>query len=289
MDDDFLTDRTLYLTEKKGLNVRRDGPSLWIWEKNKAGIRVPARTITRVFVIGNIKMDAGLICLFSENEVPVTFMNIKGETQAITIPYHGDRSRRALQQAKFLSQGRFRTDYLKWLAYFRSRLEVYSLKRMGISGQEIPSQDIQINSLFQAQIVSYKPGREMEWPVIKGVLENLATQAITSKIVKFGLDPHRGVRAGASNFSFVKDICYVFEPEIERQTLDVALTLKPFGQFNTTRKGGNLTKDGIKLVVHTFEQRRNFIGWFLGIFIDAFFDLMRGTWYEGKDEPWSVP
>ena len=59
-------ERTLYLNEKKGLVVMRDGPSLWIREKDKAGTRIPARLIDMVFIVGNIKMDAGTLMLLQK-------------------------------------------------------------------------------------------------------------------------------------------------------------------------------------------------------------------------------
>ncbi|MFN3531862.1 MAG: CRISPR-associated endonuclease Cas1, partial [Candidatus Brocadia sp.] len=68
-------DRTLYLNENTTLNVIRDGPSIVVKEGKKSGRRVPARMIQRVIITGNIKLETSLITLFTQNNVPVTFLD----------------------------------------------------------------------------------------------------------------------------------------------------------------------------------------------------------------------
>lgn len=54
-------DKTLYLTESgNDICVRRDGPSVWITTRDKAGQRAPGRLLGRVIIMGNVRLDAAL-------------------------------------------------------------------------------------------------------------------------------------------------------------------------------------------------------------------------------------
>ena len=99
-------ERTLYLNEKKGLEVLRDGPSVWVKEDGVAGRRIPARLIEHVIIMGNVRLDAGVITLFTENNIPITFMNNKGNEVALTIPFNHHYNTHYHDQRKILEKGK---------------------------------------------------------------------------------------------------------------------------------------------------------------------------------------
>jgi len=63
--------RTLYLFENDGITATLDGPSLWIERPLKAGQRIPLRLISRVFLVGEIKISSTAILALAEHNIPL--------------------------------------------------------------------------------------------------------------------------------------------------------------------------------------------------------------------------
>jgi len=98
--------RTLYLIEngKSFTTVSRDGPSVWIKTCQDSGRRVPVRFIDKVVIIGNVRIDVYSLILFTENQIPVLFMNNRSEEKAFILPYNHRlnnhyKSQRAMAQS----------------------------------------------------------------------------------------------------------------------------------------------------------------------------------------------
>jgi CRISPR/Cas system-associated endonuclease Cas1 len=116
--------RTLYLNENKGLTVLRDGPSVWIKEDGKAGRRIPARLVGRVVVIGNLRLEAGVITLFTQNDIPVTFINRRGDELAVAMPYNHHLPRHYEEQKIFLDVDENIERFKGWLYARRKETQI---------------------------------------------------------------------------------------------------------------------------------------------------------------------
>ena len=123
-------DKTLYILEKRGLEVLRDGPSIWIMENGKAGRRIPARLVSHVVIIGNVKMDAGTITLFTDNNVPVTFMSKNRGEIAVTIPHNHHLNSHSEEQKHLLARDGNIQRYNQWLQAERRRMQLKVVKKL---------------------------------------------------------------------------------------------------------------------------------------------------------------
>jgi CRISPR/Cas system-associated endonuclease Cas1 len=95
--------RTLYLNEGSSkLTVTRDGPSVLIKSDEIADRRIPVRLIGRVIIIGSVRLDADIITLFAEHNVPVIFMTRNSEESVVAIPYNHRLARHYEEQKIFM-------------------------------------------------------------------------------------------------------------------------------------------------------------------------------------------
>jgi len=122
--------RTLYLNENRGLRVRRDGPSIWIHWVERSGQRVPVRLISRVVIIGNVKLEAGAITLFTKNDIPVIFMSCSGEEEAVAIPYNHRLAKHYGEQKILFDAPENEKRYENWVETKRMVIQVNMLKRL---------------------------------------------------------------------------------------------------------------------------------------------------------------
>jgi hypothetical protein len=186
-------DRTLYLNQHAGLRVSRDGPSLWVEQRGCAGRRVPVRLIRRVFIAGNVALDAESLTVFAERGVPVTLMNHDGEPVAMVVGCAAGLFTRRAQQAAALEDPWKRDRLSAWLRAWErgrrlvlaSRLEPMTEARWRRDGVRTAEYDTWV--MQQARLRGASPrGRA----VFRAGLENLALEVITEA----GWDPHLGLR-----------------------------------------------------------------------------------------------
>ena len=123
--------RTLYLSENNNdLWILRDGPSVIIKSKERVSRRVPVRLLSRVVIIGNVRLDAGAITLFTENDVPVVFMNRAAEDVAVAIPYNHRLPTHYKEQRIFLESEENIERFENWANTKRMVIQVNMLKRL---------------------------------------------------------------------------------------------------------------------------------------------------------------
>src|SRR4030042_2462625 len=237
--------RTLYLNENKGLTVLRDGPSVWIKEDGKAGRRIPARLVGRVVIIGNLRLEAGGITLFTQNDIPVTFINHRGDELAVSMPYNHQLQRHYGEQKVFLDTEE-NIERFKGLLYARRKeTQINVIRRLsrGFAG------------LFTAKgfrekdycrfIDRFKPSNDEQWKVVSGVISNLFREMIIVCILKADLDPHLGVLHRRHNFSLALDICYILEAEIDMQCIQFLRTTRERGYMGRDKIGWAVLKQGM--------------------------------------------
>lgn len=268
-------DRTLYLNENRELTVFRDGPSIWVKENGKAGRRIPSRLVSRVVIIGNLRLEAGVVTLFTNNDIPVTFINHRGDAVAVAIPYNHHLPRHYEEQKVFLEAEGNIDRYKSWLYARRKKTQINVIKRISKGVAELFAKEGFREKDYQRFIERFKPFRDEQWKVIYGIVNNLFREMIIGSILRADLDPHLGVLHRRHNFSLALDICQILEPEIEIQCIQFLRTDRGKGYMLKDRIGWSVSKEGIKEIIHRFENRRKQIHTTVERLIDDIFELMR--------------
>lgn len=267
--------RTLYLNESAGdLYVKRDGPSVWVTARETAGRRVPARFLSRVVVMGNVKLDSGAITLFTEHDIPVVFMDNKAEETAMAIPYNHRLPSHYEEQKVFLESEENTVRYEEWAQAKRAVFQADALRRLdrSLSGQLTFGIG---EGNYQQVLSGLKPKSEDKWSVITGIINSLFRGIIMEHVLKADLDPHTGVVHRRHNFGFVLDICYIVGAESDiqavrffRDTGDVSLMERKNGDWR-------VTEPGMRDIIHRFENRRRRLSDIIATVLDEAFELMR--------------
>lgn len=271
------SDRTLYLNEKRGLVVTRDGPSLLIREKDKAGTRVPARLVNMVFVIGNIKMDAGAITLFTENNTPMTFMNRRGEAVGVVMPYNHTLPDHHEEQKRYIQRDENIEAFRKWITSLRRETQIVVMKKINWeTAQDFLSKGFREHD-YGDIINLHCLSKETEWKTIYGLANNLIMEMIIREIIASNLDPHMGILNRNCNFGFALDLCQIIQPEADLLTIRFFTSCRWHDFIVRTDKRCILTKDGWKNVVHLFENRKTVLVQRLDTILRGYFDLLRGV------------
>lgn len=267
--------RTLYLNENKGLTVLRDGPSIWVREDGRAGRRIPVRFVGRVVIIGNLRLEAGVITLFTENDIPVTFINHRGDGLAVAIPYNHQLPRHYEEQKVFLENDGNINRFKSWLYSRRKEIQLNVIKRLskGIAGVFLAKGFRERD--YQRIIERFKPSKDEQWKVVYGIVSNLFREMIIGSVLKADLDPHLGVLNRRHNFSLALDTCHVLEPEIEIQCIQFLRTAKEKGYILRDQDSWSVSKDGTRDIIHRFENRRKQTHEIVEKLIDDIFELMR--------------
>lgn len=268
-------DRTLYLSEGSGsILVRRDGPSVWVVAKERAGRRVPARLLGSVVVIGNVLLDAGAIRLFAEHAIPVVFLTRRADEVAVTIPYNHKLPTHYEEQKVFLENESKSGRYLRWVEAKRMILQVRAMRRL------LPERAREISfglgeGNYQALLQSLKPHDEERWGIVSDIVGNLFRGIITERLIRADLDPHCGVMHRRHNFGLALDVCYILGAESDSQCLQLFRSSDAKRAFERSRGNLQLSDTGARCVIQRFENRRRAIHRLIELVIDELFELMR--------------
>lgn len=270
-------DRTLYLNEKKGLAVIRDGPSLWIREKDKAGIRVPARLINMVFIIGNIRMDAGTIALFAENNTPVTLMNRRGDAIAVVMPYNHQSPDHHEEQRRFLRQEGHLDTFREWTSSMRRETQLLVMKKIDWE----TAQTFLAKGFREKDYTNIVDARRLskaeEWKTVHEIARNFLMEMVVREIVASDLDPHMGILNREHNFGFALDLYHIIEPEADLLAVQFFTSCRWHDFTVRTNNGSTLSKEGWKNIVQRFENRKKVLAQRMDGIIRGYFDLLRYT------------
>lgn len=266
--------RTLYLNENRGLRVLRDGPSIWIKWMDRSGQRVPVRFVSRVVVMGNVKLESAAITLFTENNIPVVFMNHRGEELAVTIPYNHRLARHYEEQKVFLETKEKIERYTKWDETKRMVIQTGVLRRL------FPEIACKIryglgDGNYQRLISRVKPPEENKWVVVTGIVGNLFRGLIIEHLLRAGIDPHLGILQRRHNFGLALDICYIMEAESDMQSLQFFRYARSRPYIERKGNSWTVTDIGMRNITQRFENRREALSNIIESIIDELFELMR--------------
>jgi CRISPR/Cas system-associated endonuclease Cas1 len=271
-------DRTLYLNENKGLRVFRDGPSIWIKEEGRAGRRIPARLIGRVIIIGNLRFEAGVITLFTDNDVPVTFINHRGDAAAVAMPYNHHLPRHYEEQKVFLETEENTDRFKRWVYAKRRETQIRVVNRLSKGVARSFAEKGFREKDYQKFIEEFKPtgqAKDEYWQVASGIVSNLFREMAIGCIVKADLDPHFGVICRRHNFGFALDLCRILEAEIDLQCIQFLKGAKEREFLIKSSAGWAVSREGMKDIIHRFENRRRQLLDTVEGLIDEVFELMR--------------
>jgi len=268
--------RTLYLngSRGKGLAVLRDGPSVLIASREKACRRVPVRLIGRVVIMGNVRVDARAITLFTGNDVPVVFLSRTAEEVAVAIPYNHRLPAHYEQQKVFLESQHNTGRFKEWADTKRMVIQSNVLKRMFRSLAGILRYGVGEGN-YQELLSGMKPSDEEQWETVTNVVHNLLRGLIIEHLMKAGLDPHLGVVHRRHNFGLALDICHIMGAESDVQCLQF---FRRAGDRPYIEKKGRrwvVTDAGMLNIVQRFENRRRTLDSLVAQIIDEIFELMR--------------
>ncbi len=214
------------------------------------------------------------ITLFTENDVPVVFMdNSAGET-AMAIPYNHRLPRHYEEQKVFLETEENTGRYEEWAQAKRMVLQVNVLRKLerSLSGQL--TFGIGEGNYRQA-LSRLKPRSEDKWLVVTGIINGLFRGLIMEHVLKADLDPHTGIIHRRHNFGFVLDICYIVGAESDMQAVQFFRSARDVSLMEKRYNGWRATDPGMRDIVHRFENRRVRLSNLIGTVMDEAFELMR--------------
>jgi CRISPR/Cas system-associated endonuclease Cas1 len=255
-------DRTLFLNERAGMRVRRDGPSLWIERPGSAGSRVPVRLVRRVLISGNVALDAESLTTFAQRGVPITLVSRAGEPLAMVVSCAAGLFARRGLQAGALEHPRVRERLSAWLrAWERGRqlalvtrfdpATALQWRRQGVRPVDYESWIHRQGRLRGASLRR------------RSVFHAAAGTVALDRIADAGWDPHLGVAHRGEPLGFVKDCTTAIRADADRVWLESG---KPDGGT-----GSALSVDVAAIV----EQQRPRLNRLLVRLLEQYADLLR--------------
>lgn len=272
-------EKTLYLNESTTLNVIRDGPSIVVNEEGKSGRRVPARMIQRVVIIGNIRLETGLITLFTQNNVPVMFLDKKGNQVAVTLPCRQYLPRHYQVQRIFLESDYNSKRFMTFLKAYRQRVQLDVLKRLLESRMPDSYVTVGLKEEDYQQVMDniISPYRE-RFQQIRKAISAIFIEMVTSKLIASDLDPHMGVMHRRCDFGLALDVCHILGPETDIQSIQYFCGKKGSGH----RTNKEVSSEDMKAIVVRFENRKETLVFMTEHIIDGMFELIRELRISGE-------
>ncbi|MCP9440382.1 MAG: CRISPR-associated endonuclease Cas1 [Nitrospira sp.] len=212
-------ERTLFLNERAGLRVRRDGPSLWIEQPGSAGSRVPVRLIRRVLIAGNVALDAESLTAFAERGVPVTLVGRNGQAVAMVVSCaSGLCVRRGLQiGAMDHPSGRERIS--AWLRAWERGRRLALAARLD-SATAARWRCLGVRTVDYEQWVQRLGHQLGATPRQRRLLHAAVSTLILDRITERGWDPHIGAVHHGEPLGFVKDCAMAIRADTDRLWLE---------------------------------------------------------------------
>lgn len=271
----FWMERTLYLDETENILITRDGPSLWIKKKGLANARIPQNLVDRVVIIGNVRIDAGVITLFTEKGIPVTLFNSKGEETAVAIPYNHHLANHHEEQKLLLLSDKGVKGFRCWIHSKTKNFQLETTKRLLKKKAFILEDEGFRFKDYWKLIESYLPNNRKKWNNVRKIISNLFKEMIISSLLNAELDPHIGVINRRVNFGLALDFCSIFSSQIDLHAILFFKSSPEKDFWSTIGKDTILNKLGIKDIIHRFENRKKFIHDSIEKLIDDLFELIR--------------
>jgi CRISPR/Cas system-associated endonuclease Cas1 len=268
-------ERTLYLTEKRGMEVMRDGPSIWVREPGTSGRRIPARLLGRVIVVGNVKLDAGTITLFSYHNIPITFMNRDGTEVAVALAYnHLLESHREEQQVLLESEEtaeRFRI----WTKAHRRTVQLRTVRKLSRDAARVFSKMGMRERDYQDFITRQITVGQKPRVLVHEAFHNLYRETILRGLVRADLDPHLGVVHRRVNYGLALDLWEIMAADADLQTAQFFRQERWEKLLRNDGGQWSLAPVGMRDIAQRFENRQKIVVGLVEKLIDDLFALIR--------------
>ncbi|WP_347275360.1 CRISPR-associated endonuclease Cas1 [Candidatus Kuenenia sp.] len=272
-------EKALYLHENKAVKIIRDGPSVLIREEGKADRRVPARMIQRVVIAGNIKLDTGLLTMFTDNNVPVTMFDKSGNRIAVVLPCRQRLPERCTGQKIFLESEYNIKRYMTFLRAHRHGIQINVLKRL--LKQQMPDTYITVGFKEEDYLQAIEkliPAKSAGFQQIHGIVSALFMEMIIGRLIISSLDPHPGVMHRRRDFGFALDICYALGPEVDIQSIQFLRDKKDCAPHECKV----ISPEEMKAIAVRFENRKEALVSTTEHIIDGIFELIRELKLSGE-------
>ncbi|RMG05276.1 MAG: hypothetical protein D6726_01580 [Nitrospirae bacterium] len=244
--------RTLYLCQSRGIQVRVDGPSLWITQEGVAGRRVPFQMVEHAVILGNINLETDVLSTLSEHNIPVTIFSRKGENTTMLVCYNEKFPPYYHKQKLFYRQPHGKNRYLNIVKHWRRKTEIYALKRYSKKLFEKAKNENFKDGTFQKIIKSETLFLQDRYKMVYRLVRGLLCQLILTQVRRAQLDPSLGVIFRHHPHGLVLDIAYMLDPEVHLQTL--RFFNKKGDEILITNIG--VTSEGMRDIALRFENRR---------------------------------
>lgn len=255
--------------------MKRDGPSLWISEPGKAGRRVPARLISRVVIIGNMRLETDVLVLMAEHGVPITFLSSAGDAKAIVLPLDMKSSTIKERQQVLCDDDDARERGIMWIEAWRRKNRMDFLRRLAPTfAREVALRGLR-DVDYETYLRTYLPPNRPEVATVRQTICGLVHELILALINKAGLDPHYGLLNRRTNFGFCKDILSAFDPIVDEQTIRFFEGKEAMSHIRRDGKRYVLTGTGYRSIICRFENQRQRIEGKIDIMLEEFFRLLR--------------
>jgi len=268
-------DRTLYITERKGLVVKRDGPSIWVKESGNAGRRVPVRLINMVVVIGSITIDTGIIALLSQNDVPIMFMNLRGEEVALASMARAKPFEYVDIQAHMIEKGVSISNYVAW-SHSKRRKISYLVRSFHAERKDGPFAEAWSDcSEMEHSIARARLEHPLTVHNAFQILESLAREMTISILERAHLNPHTGIMHRNAEFGFARDLCFMIEPEIEVQAAGFAFSARQEHFTVNVGRSCVLSRAGVRKLVEAFEDSKTVLARYVEDILSSYLIFVR--------------
>lgn len=270
--------RTLYLNENRRLVVKRDGPSLWMEDGEKAGRRVPVRLISEVIVRGSVMIDSDALILLVEHGVPVSFINNRVIATALPRDYTSSYLSEKVERLAYSEDGRAKT--LEWLSSRRRNFQAMMIKDLFKEASDFIDRkgfrEIDYRKYMEC-LLARDLGKD-KVAVVSLVLDGLFHELVLRRVLEIGFDPHLGFLHRHLDFGFVKDLCHILESERDRQLVKFFRSPSVGECLHKSNGRWMINSMGMKKIAISFENHKKKILEYINILLDDFFGILRGGW-----------
>lgn len=234
---------------------------------SKSPRRVPVRLVDKIIIIGNIRVSTDAIHLCAENQIPILFAAKDHTEKAILLPYNHKLPQHYKEQRIILQSSETLRRYKKWI-YTRTTVARLDVLKALFSGFNFPSEIGDGNYQF---IINKFKSNKPYWDTVQDIVTNFIRAVLAGKIIKAGLDIHLGIIHRRVNFGLLLDLCIIFEPEADFQTV------RFYKEDNLEKMfyDGKLSETGIKNIIDRFESRRQYISNTAETVIDELFEIIK--------------
>lgn len=157
----------------------------------------------------------------------------------------------------------------------RRELQFNVIKRLSKSAAGVFAEKGFREKDYQRIISEFKPFKDDRQAVAFRIISNLFREIVIGCIMKADIDPHLGVFHRRHNFSLALDLCHILEAEADMQSIRFLRTSTNKGYLQRGNNGWAISKDGMRDIIHRFENRRKQVQETVERLIDDVFALMR--------------